>query len=315
METLTHLKTIEKSTGKETSDDCWKNSDVWSIFENRDAELKRKILEFPALDEFEDWPRTKWKIHSYEGDEVKCVSGKNVKYFNKTDIEERLAHERTEKLGETFDPVKSFFEQFGSVHDVQTHKEKDWFVYTVKTLTGGFLPGHEGGLSRMGCVNEQERTLNCTKNGITLKFHDVGVMSFLEFLPNGDFINREYNIPLQRYTQKAPDFSKMLEMLKKAVKDLGPLEYSEKTKKFYNQSFCYVPSFTKQIAEGRQDPYDMEFELLGIPKRHGKDDYQQYSGDTIFKKPANTVNLTPAQVWKKLEENELKHISEKFKLT
>lgn len=310
---LRHIKSIDKNTGETTTESCWKNSSVYSIFENCDPDLKKKIVSFPLSDTFEEWHRTEWKIDKYEGNEVRCVSGKNVKYFTKEEVEEYLNQKRNDAIIQEFDPISSFFEQFGHVHCVERNSFEGGSSLVVKSLKGGFLPGHEGGLKEMGYVNEVERSLVVNDNGrIELKIRDGGMLVFLGFDNNGNFTNRDYNVELQRFSQESPRLEEFFEKMKKTVKRLGELEYSSKTKAFYSQTHCYVPSFRKELVEGRQDPYEMEFSLEAVPKRDGKDDYQQWSGYPIYKKPKVTESLSPTKVWQILEENYLGEILQSF---
>jgi hypothetical protein len=307
---FTYIRSIDIETGKETDEDCWKNTGVWSIFENGDKKLKKEIKNFPTPDSFEGWPGEMWKVEEYDGEEVKCVSGRNVKYFPKTEVEENLREAKKKLIIEKYDPLSTLFAQFGELYFADGHRERSWNTHNITTLLGGYLPGHEGGLASMSYAHEQERQLSVNDRKIELSYRNAGTSCFIEFTEDGDFIARDYNVAFKNFSQEKPSYNELISLLEKAVKKLGSLEYSEKSNVFYGESFCYVPSFYREGDE--QEPYKLTFELEFVPRREGKDDYQVWSGHPIYKKPKTAETIKPAKVWEILQEKFLQEISRKF---
>jgi hypothetical protein len=300
---LTKLRTDKRSDS---------SSDVWTVFLNHDAALREAVLNVKPPTTFTSgWSRDKWTIDSYEGDEVKCTSGKNVKYFSKEEIEKIQHNLIKEDRIEKFNPFNKFFDQHGSLYRYQEYNDLNYSTKSIEALIGGESPGEESAdlpdlRSHMGMCSVNEYEFNITKTEFQLRFKEHCSTGFMEYTDEGDFVNRDYNQTLQLFTQEKPDILSIYTSFQDAILLLGSLEKTSASNILYSDNFCYVPFIN-------DDTWGIEFTLAKIPVRPDYPrTYQFDRGDTIFKKPAKTIVLTVDEVLSFIETEFTNKLAEKF---
>jgi hypothetical protein len=281
------------------------DTDKWTTFLNADPQLKAEVLAIQPDNTFVAWPNETWTIEEYDGDEVKCSQGRNIKYFKREDVEEYQREQVKEKRNTSLNVFQKFFQIHGPLYREQTYKRDDYQIHKVDVLLSGNTP--KPGEMAFSGIMENEYEFVDSDSEITLKFKEHGNIAFMHFDDDGNFYNRDYNVKIQEFTQTKPDLQIFLQKFRDSVKALGPLQVSQKSDTLYGEDFCYIPW-------SETDQWGSEFELKKIPRRPGFSGYtyQRWKGESIIKKPTTVVTLSPEEVVKMLEEKFLADLLTKF---
>lgn len=126
----------------------------------------------------------------------------------------------------------------------------------------------------------------------SLKFERLGSSNLmcLYFNADGNFVNRDHNINLNTFTDEVYTIENLVEEFKSFVelKIGNNIMFSES-----EQSYLTDEYYIKQYY------YNDKFTFEFIKKRQNKNDYQNYKGEPIYKKPKNTVDINFETFWEK----------------
>lgn len=270
-------------------------SDTYTIFNNPNTELKKQISNFKCDTNTVEmgWPSRKWTILEKDGDEYKCQSDRDISYFKVSDVEKN----RIEYIEEQRNSKFLAFEHFKSCFGIITEYTPNYNL-SILDLTDGMSMGRIVGMntnintmSVEAYFTQYEYEINKYQE-LSLKCGVHGQNMCLYFTPYGDFINRDYNINLENYSQDTISPTVILNELKTLIyNEVGEktLEYSKGI--YYTSTHCYVIYTSEK---------NNEFGIEVIPVRHDGKSYQIHSGYTIYKKPAKTVQKTVNELWDEL---------------
>lgn len=275
----------------------------YSIYKNPDPVLRKQIAEFKSEKNTitMGWPAVEWEIKKYVKDEVKCVRGKDVKYFPKAEVDEAitetLAYERNQK----FQPHQYFKKHFGIVSYLWK-AGNDITLVKLDLVKGYGMLGSDKPVDPL-TVQVYDTAYSYEVNdyeGIILSVEEHPEMMNIYFDADGNYVNRNYNLNLNTYETKDIHQKVVLDFFEKRILSIGKLEFA--SGKYFNAKFCYIP-FVDEKSVGVQR----------IPVRADKRSYQKQSGYPIYKKPSKTESKTakellnhlhelkPAEYWKRFE--------------
>lgn len=264
----------------------------YTVYKNPNEKLKAEISNFkPDTTQFETYfPPATWVIGEKEGDEYRCTSGKNVQYFPVSEVEEKLKGSAEESRNKKFQAYSYFKDCFGTVSCLREYKGRPCHLSVLditKAIPMGSIVGIGDDLdtTSVNFYNTEFRYEIETYQALGIEISAVGTSMCLYFTEEGDFINRDYNVDLSTYENRVISPSVILDEVKQLLKeDLGSSKVETDGKKFYTSKKCYIP-YVKYDGIG--------FEV--IPVRSNGTSYQVYSGDPIYKKPADS-KLKPATI-------------------
>jgi len=116
-----------------------------------------------------------------------------------------------------------------------------------------------------------------------------GKLICLYFDENGNYVNRDYNINLDEFSQVVTQPLVILEKFKKILKTKFGNSFEFFKNIFYTSDYCIIPCVNSD-----------SFGFAIKNNRVGRNDYQNYKGDTIYKKPAKTECKNFEDLWEYL---------------
>lgn len=260
-------------------------SSTETIYKNIDLDLKKEIANFTCdLNTIPmGFPVEDWTIGEKDGNEYKCINGKNVKYFPIEEVEEcRTLHLET-MLNKKYLAYKYFKDTYGIIH---SYSKNNKLLILDLTDTIKF-DGINYELNTMS-VNSYYHLFNygiSTYMGIYIKPEVRGINMSLYFTPEGDFINRDYNINLSDFTQEYGEPAVIFDDFKNLIfKEIGEKTLEYKNGKYFTNDVCYTLADTDDIG-------------IRFHKRIRDDHYQYRSGSKIIKKPKKTEIRTKDDLW------------------
>jgi len=253
---------------------------TYAIFKNPNIDQKNKIVNYNIKNKTFFSKGFKWTVDSYEGDEVKCINGKNTFYFSKLEVDERLNDIRKSEINIEFIPYKSFKESYGIVSSLE---EGAGYLNLRRLDFNEFAdvlnsPDYRG----VACYKSYHEinVRNCPSYGPSFKYElDQYEMMDFHFTLEGDFINRNYNLDLHNFN----DYDRN-------IIQLGILKFKEYLKTyteftFYKDCFYFKEFMLKAYLKNDNDR--IEIGLLKIEEReHAPGTYQRWSREKIYKKPS-----------------------------
>lgn len=268
-------------------------SNTFTVYRNPNEELRQQISSFNVdRSFFEEWNGTRWEIGEAEDGEIRCTSGKNVKYFSHEEVdiflEEKAEHERNQK----FPAYKYFKDCFGVISNIVEYENYPWRLRIIDLIDASRFLSDDREIDTTG-VNFYFNFFNYEFKGLGLDVRPSGNSLALFFTKDGDFINRDYNENLSYFTNEVISPTRMLETLKNKImeKTQGKLERSKG--KFFMDDCCIIPyNYAKE-----PDSKSIEFGVEIIPIRSDGKSYQLYSGYPIHKKPANVETSNFQELW------------------
>ncbi len=277
----------------------------YTVFQNPNPVLKQEISEFVHLSETVNmgWPPETWRIVETVDDEYKCISeknGKDTKYFKISDINERQQKELEINRNNKFQAYNYFTDCFGIISKYQEYKERPYHLSILNitsAISTASIVGIDRPLDTMGVDFYRHEFVYSfeTYNCLGIKVDIRGTSMCLYFTPEGDFINRDYNVDLSNYERKIVSPSIMLDELKfqiyKITKD-KKIEF--KAGKFYTSDYCFIPY---NNMDNEDECKDLEFGIQVIPVRSDKTSYQIDPGYKIHKKPAKVDESSIDVLW------------------
>lgn len=281
-------------------------SSTRTVYRNPDEELKRKIASFLPETETVDigWPPTKWKVEERDGDEYRCTEGRNVKYFTVEEVEKARASQIENSRNRAYPAYKYFKDCFGVISKLVTvvserENNGDFYSLEILNLVDGFSTGSVVGMSyeinpmSVEFYNEFYRYEIETYNKIGLEPSVSASSLCLHFTPEGDFVNRDYNKDFSKFQQGVISPTVALEALKKMLFKKVGNGVTKSKGKFYTDKFCFVP-YNRFHSEHKPS---LEFGFYVVPVRSDGKSYQVYTGDTIYRKPANLEQSSREEMW------------------
>lgn len=233
---------------------------TYSTYRNPDEALRKEIQDF-KIDETKitlGWPEKDWTIVAYEGDEVKCKSGKNIHYFPLEEVKKAQKENHQYQLNQKYQAYKYFKQHFGIVSELYRDKEYGGVHLTridiQSGLSTGSLVGIERDLNPMNVEfygDEHEYDFRCYGDEIELEVNPYrGTSMNLYFNKDGDYVNRDYNVDLNKYKQNDISPDVVLKAFEEKILSLGTLQYSHG--KYFSRKFCYIP-FAYSDENGGRD--------------------------------------------------------------
>lgn len=301
------VRTITEEMKLELLGVTGKESNTYSTWKNQDDELRKKIVNYPLDDFIIEWPRAKWNIDSYDGDDVKCVDGRNVKYFTRQEVDTMLKTQKEHNIAGDFNAPGLFLKQFGPLYkriiwdnpynNMEHYRE--YLTIIEKPFT--FNSGVKGDL--MSYIKEYEFIYTGSKAEFKLEYRGgYGTTAFLNFDENGNFSNREYNIPMLQFKQEKVDPADMYAKFKQDFCNLGVITLNQKRNRIFTDEFCYHPYFWNEQNESRFTLQGTKVQSPGV--------YKQYR-HKLERFPKTGTTTTAAEYWDEFEEKYLttiKHI-------
>jgi len=280
--------------------------DPHTTFLNTDEKLKKEIADF-KLDNVPKILYGEWTIDEWEEKEVKCISGRDIKYVSREKVEKELEDILEYERNQKFQPTDHFKNVFGVLSYSFSHTidlshgclrmrngnsitEPKLETLTVKKLdVDGFISigdevdkynpldinwltsAYEVSISYYHAIVVQVAKYNSTGMG-------------LHFDKNGDFVNRDYNIKLQEYVQQDIPLITVLEQWETIMRAALPETLMKSKNKYFTDDVCLIPTQT-------DDRNEYEFGVTVHPAI-GDDKYQIDSGYKIHKKPKRLVEVS-----------------------
>jgi hypothetical protein len=278
----------------------------YTVYRNLNESLKAEIANFKVDTSTVSlgWPPIEWTIQERDGNEFKCVSGRDVKYINVNDVEEAIEEKLTTERNKKFQAYQHFTKTFGVISNLREYEGKPWrlSILDIKSATDmGALVGMESELdtTSVNFYSSEFQYEFDTYHTIGIKMNLVGTSMCLYFTPEGDFINRDYNVDLSSYETKTISPTIMLEHLKSEIfKKVGNTGVVRKGNKFFTDKYCFIP-YNKMNNENQEPDFGVKI----IPVRHDGKSYQIESGHTIHKRPEKIDQSSPEELWKELEKS------------
>ena len=278
--------------------------DDYSIFKNPLEELKKEIANFKIKRNTVTlgWPAVKWTIESHEPDtdgDIKCINGKNIHYFPKSEVDEALEEQLKEARNKKYEAFNYFTEAFGIVAQINDYQLK---IINLKNMFDmGKALGFEGGHSNTTRVEfyggfYDYKLESYAYDGISMASY--GESMNLYFNEDGDFVNRDYNQKLIDYECRDIKPSEFVEVFKNSLrKEYKDVIFEEIKGKYYSDKVLLIPFQYDKDEDNR----DSAFGFYTYPKHeYLKDTYKIY-GESAKKKPkAEGVKITIDEIIDKL---------------
>lgn len=270
--------------------------DDYSIFRNPLEELKKKVANFKISKDTVTlgWPSVKFTIESHESDadgDIKCLNGKNIHYFPKSEVDKALGEKLKEARNAKFKAFEYFREAFGIVSYINEYQLKIINLKNMFDMSKAL--GGEGGFSKTtgGFYDYKLETYYYT--GISMHSHGESMNLF--FTEDGDFINRDYIQKLVDFECKDIKPSELVEKFKNHLrKDYKGSIFEEVRGKYYSDKAVFIP-FQHNGDEDSRDNGAFGFDI--IPKhKYLKDTYKKYCKPAIKKPKAEGEKYTLEQV-------------------
>ena len=276
-------------------------SDTHSIYKNPDEELRQEIAGV-TVDQSEvmvGFPERSWKITKKEGDEYRCESGRDISYFKKEEVEKALSEKLEQERNRRYLAYKYFKKNFGILSYLSEYEDDNFSrcnLHKIDLVNPIFIGGNFNSLSVEHYNNFYEYNLSCGGkqriDGIHISVcPPYGSSMKLYFDSDGNYVNRDYNIDLNKYELKDISPSILFDKFKQRVLDLGnkirPLQYSKG--KYFTKEYCLIPFF-----ENEQEKYTLGINV--IPVRDDGKSYQEYPGAKIYKKPSRIEEKTAEDI-------------------
>jgi hypothetical protein len=297
----------------------WKREDAsyddfYSTFEIPDQDLKAQILNFKYdITSFnEGWPDKEWKIESEDGDEYKCVSGRDIKYFKKEEVEEYLKDKKENAIISAFPADKHFKRMYGIVSKVSSYGGRPWRIEKLDILPyrdvlvkegkseeeiEQYLKIRRSGTGVDAVFYEHQYEVNGeASSDLSLTHHKYGTSAMLQFKPDGTLFNREYNIALSEHEQVDVSTKPLLEYFSELIKNWKGVLWnpSGKTLRFFTNEEVYIPFFN--YSESKNEL------RVGRIARKNDETYQNYPGEEKVKRPSEQklCQITSAECLEKI---------------
>lgn len=225
-------------------------NDTYTTYRNPDEILRKEIQNF-KIDETKlkiGWPEKEWNIVAYENDEVKCQLGKNINYFPLDEVKKAQRDIRKYQINQKYQPYKYFKEHFGIISELHRDKEQGGVYLKRIDIQNGISKGALIGLIDLGIDptvvefygDHHEYDFRCYGDEIELEVRPYrGSSMNLYFNEDGDYVNRDYNVDLNRYVQKDISPDVVLKAFEEKILSLGKLQFSRG--KYFSKKFCYIP--------------------------------------------------------------------------
>jgi len=277
----------------------------YSTFLNKDASLVQTILNYPEVKTF-DYLWEKWTIDSYDGDEVKCTCGRDIKFFSKEDVDKYVKTTLKSELEQKFRPDKAFTSQFSPIYCDSSHRY-DYIDHNTTSRSISIIPHDEtemfGVWERGQIFKIEEYNMSDGADELTMKYSFSWRMVFITYDKDANFVNRDYNIRLQDYGQKKPSFAVFYSQLLSNIASLGPVERTKNSiNTFFNQTHCLKVYLVDDIDKRNE----VSFFIEKIPLRYDGVSYQKRSGYPVIKRPIKLESITTEDFLDLLETNFLK---------
>lgn len=272
-------------------------SNTYSVYENPNKELKKQISEFqPDLSEIEmGWPPLKWTIVEQDGDEYKCQSGRDIKYFKVDDVNKAIEEQKEKQRNKQFLAFEHFKPCFGIISYYKKNDDLKILDLT-KGMSTGALVGMNTNIDTMS-VEAYFSEFNYeikTYSEIALDINVYGQNMKLHFTPEGDFTNRDYNIRLDEYEQKIISPTVILQDLKELMQSAVGNSFEYANGKFFTNRMCVLPfNYAKDEDEDGSNMFGIKIAKI---RNDGKT-FQIETGCTIHKKPVKTEEKTFEDLW------------------
>jgi hypothetical protein len=271
-------------------------SNRYSIYKNPDPKLRKEIKNF-KIDTSKvtlGWPEKEWTILEYEDKEVKCQSGRNIQYFQRSEVnlalKENLEYQRNQK----YQPHEYFKKHFGIISHLTKHS--GYMSLQKIDMNGAMAKGQlvgMGGNFDPTTVEAYETfyeyKVESRDEEITLSADVSGQMMNIYFDANGDYVNRNYNENLNYYVNEdiSPDI--VMEYFIRQLKKLGSkLQFANG--KYYTPKYCIVP-----YAYDGENSRDIQFGVQLHPVRPDEKSYKQWRGNVI-KLPKKLTEVSSKQL-------------------
>jgi hypothetical protein len=278
----------------------------YTVYRNLNETLKSEIANFKVDTSTVSlgWPPVEWTIEEQDGNEFKCVSGRDVKYINVNEVQEAIDEKLNTERNKKFQAYQYFTETFGIISNFQEYQGKPYnlSILDIKSATDmGALVGMQRDLdtTSVNFYSSEFRYQFETYNALGIEMSVVGTSMCLYFTPEGNFINRDYNVDLSSYESKIISPTIILEHLKSEIfKKVGNTGVVRKGNKFFTESNCFI-IYNKMENEKQE----LDFGVEVIPVRGDGKSYQIHSGYTIHKRPEKADQSSPEELWAELEKS------------
>ena len=279
----------------------------YTCFLNPDKELKDKIanIEYnPNVINIQRGFRTEECIVLEKiEEEYKCQVNKDIIYLPASEVDKYRVQTNNALRNKLFTTDEYFTKTFGVIHK---HFNDGLTILDIKpTEAPNPGPFNNGNTNVKFFFSAYEYKLESSKwDDLSISFGKYMRLMNLYFDEDGDFVNRDYNMDIQNFSQNKINPSIMLDRLKEECYQLKDIKYSSKTQSYYTDEYMFTP-FREENKVG----------LYRTPARE-KGGYQKYIGDTIYKRPTKLVSVSPEDVYnsmvQQLTKEELKLFSENF---
>lgn len=305
--------------------------DPHTIFLNPNEKRKKEIRETPLPLEINldfGWPKDPvWKIDSYEGNEVKCVEGRNVKYINKEEALERQEDAWKQKIEKTYNAQMDFFDIYGTIYLIGWDKSvyKSYYKDIMETIDYSSCKNEEeikqmkerAKMIRNDSMFEVHFEYDQPDNFKELYDHDLSLKYsehwktfFINYDKEGNFVNRDYNTKIQDYTQEKIPFQTVYDRFKKFILSFGEVGYTEKGNKFFIKDYCMEPYIGHEWRTDTDNP--LEFYITFHPRLQGSEGVYKRHRNPSIKRPKNLLFMKSKNFLELLENKYLGEILRKI---
>jgi len=301
MEKLEYIKT-ERAKDSDYDD--------YSTFLNKDLDLIQKIKNHPKPTSFK-YTWEEWTIDSYEGDEVKCLSGKNVRYFSKEEVEEYVKKRFNDEINELYPPQSALVNQFFPLYCYTNYKDKyrnenyeNTHISILSSYSNVKAPKNWN-LPRY--MKGEDYSLTNKLDQIQFTYSLRGSGCWINYDEDGNFVNRDYNLALKTYNQEKPSFVDLYANLLMYIANLGHVEAGKNAKNtFFTQTHCLKFYLNNELNDSKEE---LNFYIEKLPMREDGVSYKkEYGHGSIVKRPDQLFPLSPAEFLYVIEENFLKKL-------
>lgn len=267
-------------------------SNRYSIYKNPDPQLREEIKNF-KIDSSKvtlGWPEKEWTIAEYEGDEVKCTAGRDVKYFPLEEIKRALQNNLEYQRNQKYFPHNYFKKGFGIISFLSKY-EGGMTLKKIDLSDGSSLGKFVGATITMNPTKVEcyetfyDYEVRKSDNQLYMRASVSGRLMNLYFNDDGDYVNRNYNENLNYY--KCEDISPTI-VVEHFMKELKKLSKSFifGGGKYYTEKYCIKPYGHNADENHRETEFGVELH----PVRPDGITYKQYRG-TTYKLPKKIVEV------------------------
>ena len=300
--------------------DTFSSKNDFSIFENTNSDLKRKISEFKVSNSDEvkmGWPSKTWKIIEQDGEEVKCQEGRNITYFKLTDIEEALKDKLEYERNQKFKAFEHFKEAFGVISLFRKHEGH----MMLRKIDLQNCIGLLGRRINLDLNAESQRVIDTrgvegydtfyayelnSYKGIEISASASGGTLNLFFNSEGNYVNRDYNEDILMYSCEDISPTIIFKEFEKRILAIKNLNHSKG--KYYTDTHCYIPYFYEERG-------DLKSGVEIVPIRYDKKTYQHMAGETIYKKPAVLEKSTSKEMLNDIKNKMTRDFTDLFNIS